>query len=149
MSELLQTYGLLPFFVCGFLFLALGGIIATILEGKKDRLSGFSPGQQKALKLQNNSLTCWAVLIFLVIFIIPATRNISSELSNQVSDMFMVIGGVAIGIIAISSIISRASILRPRGRSEFTEGKDAVGAGVGILIFLGLAFIWWLANNHK
>ena len=131
-----------------FIFIALAMIVMLILRGRRDRLSSFTPEQQKAIKLQNNALTAWAVIVVIVISLSSAIEKNSSELANQCRNSLIFLGVGIMILIAMSSIISQVTILRGRGeRDDFPQGKTAVNYGIMILAFLAVAVILWLAQK--
>lgn len=131
-----------------FIFIILAMIIMLVLKGKRDRLSSFTPEQQKAIKLQNNASIIWVVILVTGIFLSPVMEKISPELANGYRNMLIFLGIGVMILIALSSIISKVSILKGRGaRDDFSQDKAAVNFGTMILVFLGLALLLWLAQK--
>ncbi len=123
-------------------------IVMLVLRGKHDRLSSFAPEQQKAVKLQNNTLTMWVVILAIGIFLFPALERISPKLANVYRNVFIFLGIGVMILIATSSIISKVSILKGRGeRHDFPQGKTAVNYGIMILAILAVALLLWLAKK--
>jgi membrane protein YdbS with pleckstrin-like domain len=123
-------------------------ITMLILKGKRDRLSSFTPEQQKAIKLQNNALTVWAVIAVIVISLSLAIGKNSPELENVGKNSLIFLGVGIMLLIAISSIISQVTIVRGRGeRDDFPQGKTAINYGIMILAGLVVALLLWLAQK--
>ncbi len=137
----------MPWPFCVFIIIIFIIILAVIFEGKRDRLSRFSPEQQKALILQNKVLTLWAGYILAGIFLYPMIEAASPVLANIVTYVSMLLGVGVVVFVAVSSIISRASILRPKHQREFGKGASAVVTGIVVLILLGRVLVeWWVTN---
>ncbi len=123
-------------------------IVMLIVRGKRDRLSSFTPEQQRAIKLQNNALTIWVAILIIGIFLFSTIEKISPELANGSKNVFIFLGVGVMILIAVSSIISKVSILKGRGeRDDFPQGKAAVNYGIMILAFLVVALLLWLAQK--
>ncbi len=134
--------------LCVSIFICLAMIVLLVLRGKRDRLSSFTPEQQKAIKLQNNALTVWALIVGVVISLSLALGKNSPELANVCRNSLIFLGSGIMLLIAISSIISQVTIVRHRGeRDDFPQGKTAVNYGIMILAFLAVALILWLAQK--
>lgn len=128
-----------------FVFLIIG---AAILEGKRDRLSQFSPEQQRALRMQNNAAGLWAIVML--------SGFCGCSLFSEVQFLqgvfpilwigIVLLGGVIWGFVALSSIFSEASILRPRWQRDFSKGQQAIWEGAWLLFFLGFALCIWLLS---
>ena len=142
-----MPFGIL-IFLCLFVIFVFSIIVMLVLKNKSDRLSSFTPEQQKAIKFQNNALTVWAMVLVSGILLFPIIEKNSLVLASIYKNIFIFLGiGVAISI-AISSIISKVSVLRKRrSREDFSQGKTAIEFGIMILVFLGLALLWWFIQR--
>lgn len=127
-------------------------ILWVLAEGKRDRLSQFSPEQQKALRMQNHAMGVWVVVLLSVFCGCPLLTGVPLvgplvQTTNQPVTIFLILFGVGtMGFIALSSIFSEASILRGRMQKDFSKGKLAIWNGVMMLLALGYWLFLWLSR---
>lgn len=121
-------------------------ILWVLAEGKRDRLSQFSPEQQSALRMQNHAMGLWVVVLLSafcgcpLLTGVPLIGPLVQDTSQVVTIVVILFGGGTMAFIALSSIFSEASILGPRGQRDFSKGKQAVWYGVMLLLAIG----FWL-----
>lgn len=141
---------------CIFAFIVIVLIVWVYVRGRRDTLSEFSPEQQKGLHFQNK------VLLFVVLALaIPGAVtsfvlnlfgvDTNSEAVKNVLNTyaFYLLSGITT-LIALSSIVSRASIIPPsrrfRSGARFSKDEAAVNLGVFILLMVVVAWIAWFAQ---
>jgi len=144
----------LTLYVLGFVCSILITIVILVLKSKGDPLSDFTPEQRKALHFQNNVLT----FLMFVTLVLPLLCAIISYLTKidiysegvknflKTYGFFLFIGAAT--VIALSSIISKASFLPPRRYSrEFSKGTAAVNEGLMILLIVVVALLAWFGSK--
>lgn len=123
-------------------------ILAAIIEGRRDKLSQFSPEQQKALRMQNHAFGLW-VIVFLTGSCVCSLFSQVTFVQNAgqwLNVLIFLFGGGVMAFIALSSIFSEASILSGRHRRDYLKGQEAVWTGIAVLFVLGLALYAWLSS---
>lgn len=136
----------------GIIFLVIFLIILSVwVEGRRDRFSGFSPEQQKALILQNKAQTLLVVVILMAVCLCSLISSLPylGAAATSMGVLLLLFAGGVMAFIALSSIFSEASILRGRGQREFLKGDRAVWAGAWTLFILGLVLYAWLSTLGK
>ncbi|HNB55308.1 MAG TPA: hypothetical protein PK530_25380 [Anaerolineales bacterium] len=127
-------------------------ILWVLANGKRDRLSQFSPDQQKALRMQNHALGLWVIVLLSVfcgcplLTVVPLVGPLVQNTSQAVTVLLVLFGVGTMGFIALSSIFSEASILRGRMQKDFAKGKLAIWNGVMLLLAIGYWLFLWLSR---
>jgi hypothetical protein len=133
-----------------FFLIVIALIVYVSVRGGRDRLSGFSPEQQRALRVQNNALTLWAAA-FLIggCILLPIMEKIPPILMAFLRNGCFTFGIALALVIAFSSIVSRVNIFSP-GRArlfwrhnddEFSKDADAVNTGILILLVVAVILL--------